>query len=218
MKKQSTLFLSLLAVALVAAPLGAVAQRHHHHHNRSANSPLKALDYTTDVNQYGQTVGVIPLSAESQDGFLVFQNKQADYRIWFDIRVQTDGALFWGATEGADKIGNGVSIRRARFAVKGQFRKDWYGELDMDLADGVEATVNAAVMRFKPIVMTSLTFVLGMLPLVFATGPGADSRQGIGVGVFFGMLIAMTIGIVLVPFFFVWIYKIKEKIKARRSR
>lgn len=84
--------------------------------------------------------------------------------------------------------------------------------------DVVEATVNAAVMRFKPIVMTSLTFVLGMLPLVFATGPGADSRQGIGVGVFFGMLIAMTIGIVLVPFFFVWIYKIKEKIKARRSR
>lgn len=82
----------------------------------------------------------------------------------------------------------------------------------------VEATVHAAVMRFKPIVMTSLTFILGMLPLVFATGPGSDSRQGIGVGVFFGMLVAMTIGIVLVPFFFVWIYKIKSYIKARRQK
>lgn len=84
--------------------------------------------------------------------------------------------------------------------------------------DVVEATVKAAVMRFKPIVMTSLTFVLGMLPLVFATGPGADSRQGIGVGVFFGMLVAMTIGIVLVPFFFVWIYRIKSIIKVRRNK
>jgi multidrug efflux pump subunit AcrB len=84
--------------------------------------------------------------------------------------------------------------------------------------DVVEATVKAAVMRFKPIVMTSLTFVLGMLPLVFATGPGADSRQSIGVGVFFGMLVAMTIGIVVVPFFFVWIYRIKSKIKAKRKR
>jgi len=82
--------------------------------------------------------------------------------------------------------------------------------------DVVEATVKAAVMRFKPIVMTSLTFILGMLPLVFANGPGSYSRQGIGVGVFFGMLVAMSIGIVLVPFFFVWIYRIKSHIKNRR--
>lgn len=84
--------------------------------------------------------------------------------------------------------------------------------------DVVEATINAAVMRFKPIVMTSLTFILGMLPLVMATGPGSASRQGIGVGVFFGMLVAVTIGIVLVPYFFVWIYRIKSYIKDRRSK
>ena len=77
--------------------------------------------------------------------------------------------------------------------------------------DVVEAAINAAIMRFRPIVMTSLTFVLGMLPLVFATGPGSASRQSIGVGVFFGMVVAMTIGIVLVPFFFVCIHKIKLK-------
>lgn len=84
--------------------------------------------------------------------------------------------------------------------------------------DVVEAAVNAAVMRFKPIVMTSLTFVLGMLPLVLASGPGSASRQGIGVGVFFGMLVAMTLGIVLVPFFFVWIYRIKSYFRAWRIR
>ncbi len=79
----------------------------------------------------------------------------------------------------------------------------------------VDAAINASVKRFKPIIMTSLTFVLGMLPLVLATGPGAASRQGIGVGVFFGMIVAMTIGIVLVPFFFIWIYKIKNFLKNR---
>ena len=82
--------------------------------------------------------------------------------------------------------------------------------------DVVEAAVGAAVMRFKPIVMTSLTFILGMLPLVLATGPGSASRQGIGVGVFFGMLVAMTVGIVLVPFFFVWIYRMRTYFKSRR--
>ena len=117
---------------------------------RRADSPLKAPSYSTDTNQYGQTVSVIPLSSESQDGFLVFQNKAANYRIWFDVRVQTDGAVFWGATEGADKIGNGASIRRARFAIKGQFRKNWYGELDMDLADGV-VELKDAYMRFDGI-------------------------------------------------------------------
>ena len=84
--------------------------------------------------------------------------------------------------------------------------------------DVVEAAVGAAVMRFKPIVMTSLTFILGMLPLVLATGPGSASRQGIGVGVFFGMLVAMTVGIVLVPFFFVWIYRMRTYFKSRRVK
>ena len=56
-----------------------------------------------------------------------------------------------------------------------------------------------------------LAFILGMLPLVFASGPGSASRQGIGTGVFFGMLVAITVGIVFVPLFFVWVYKLKEK-------
>ena len=74
-----------------------------------------------------------------------------------------------------------------------------------------EAAVVAAQLRFRPIVMTSLAFILGMLPLVFASGPGSASRQDIGTGVFFGMLVAITVGIVFVPFFFVWIYRLKMK-------
>ena len=79
--------------------------------------------------------------------------------------------------------------------------------------DVVSAALTAAHLRFRPIVMTSLAFILGLLPLVFASGPGSASRQGIGTGVFFGMLVVITVGIVFVPFFFVWIYRIKEKLK-----
>lgn len=79
--------------------------------------------------------------------------------------------------------------------------------------DPVSAAMTAARLRFRPIVMTSLAFILGLLPLVFATGPGSASRQGIGTGVFFGMIVAITAGIIFVPFFFVWVYKLKRKVK-----
>lgn len=75
----------------------------------------------------------------------------------------------------------------------------------------------AANLRFRPIVMTSLAFMLGLLPLVFATGPGSAARRDIGTGVFFGMLVAITVGIVFVPFFFVTIYRIKERLSGRKS-
>ncbi len=77
--------------------------------------------------------------------------------------------------------------------------------------DLVSSVVRAAKLRFRPIVMTSLAFVLGMLPLVLASGPGSVARQNIGTGVFFGMITAITAGIIYVPFFFVWVYKIKAK-------
>ncbi len=81
--------------------------------------------------------------------------------------------------------------------------------------DLVASVVHAAKLRFRPIVMTSLAFVLGMLPLVLASGPGSAARQNIGTGVFFGMITAITIGIVYVPFFFVWVYKIKAKLSGK---
>ena len=74
--------------------------------------------------------------------------------------------------------------------------------------DVVQAALHASQLRFRPILMTSLAFILGMLPMVIASGPGSASRQAIGTGVFFGMIFAVTVGILLVPFFFVLIYKL----------
>lgn len=82
--------------------------------------------------------------------------------------------------------------------------------------DLVEAALHAAHLRFRPILMTSLAFILGMVPMVIATGPGSASRQAIGTGVFFGMIVAVTVGILLVPFFFVMIYKAKNKLKTKK--
>ena len=81
--------------------------------------------------------------------------------------------------------------------------------------DLVEAALHAGHLRFRPILMTSLAFILGMLPMVLATGPGAASRRAIGTGVFFGMIFATALGIIFVPFFFVLIYKLKNRFKKR---
>ncbi len=78
--------------------------------------------------------------------------------------------------------------------------------------DAVHAALTAAHLRFRPIVMTSLAFMLGLLPLLFATGPGSAARRDIGTGVFFGMLVAITVGIVFVPFLFVAINKLTKYI------
>lgn len=83
--------------------------------------------------------------------------------------------------------------------------------------DPAQAALQAAGQRFRPIVMTSLAFVLGMLPLVLAEGPGAASRHSIGTGVFFGMLVAITVGMVFTPFLFVSVYSFREKLAAWKS-
>ena len=86
-----------------------------------------------------------------------------------------------------------------------------FAKIEVDRGvNAVQAAVTAARARFRPILMTSLAFVLGMLPMVMATGPGSASRHSIGTGIFFGMIVAILIGIILVPFFFVLIYKLKK--------
>ena len=82
--------------------------------------------------------------------------------------------------------------------------------------DAYEAALFASKLRFRPILMTSLAFILGMLPMVIASGPGSASRQAIGTGVFFGMIFAVVFGILLVPFFFVIVYRSVAKFKVIR--
>ena len=98
-------------------------------------------------NQYGVAVQSDRLDVEAQDGILVLASPSTRYKLWFDIRVQADAAVFFGAPSYADKIGNGVSIRRARFAVKGQIDENWYGEFDMDLANGL-VELKDAIVRY----------------------------------------------------------------------
>ena len=104
----------------------------------------------------------------------------------------------------------GLAAKNAILIV--EFAKD---EVDKG-RDIVESALHAASLRFRPILMTSLAFILGMLPMVLATGPGSASRQAIGTGVFFGMIVAVTVGILLVPFFFVMIYKATHKMKVKK--
>lgn len=101
----------------------------------------------------------------------------------------------------------GLAAKNAILIV--EFAKD---EVDAG-KDLIESTLHASHLRFRPILMTSLAFILGMLPMVLASGPGSASRQAIGTGVFFGMIAAVLFGIVLVPFFFIMIYKAKGKLK-----
>ncbi len=74
----------------------------------------------------------------------------------------------------------------------------------------VDAAIEAARLRFRPIVMTSLAFVLGVFPLVKATGAGAAARQSMGTGVFGGMIAATFIATLFVPLFFMWLERGKQ--------
>ena len=76
---------------------------------------------------------------------------------------------------------------------------------------GVDAAIEAAKIRFRPIVMTSMAFILGVVPLVLATGAGAASRNSIGTGVFGGMLAATFLAIFFVPLFFVLVRKLRRR-------
>ncbi|HEU4442202.1 MAG TPA: efflux RND transporter permease subunit, partial [Burkholderiales bacterium] len=75
----------------------------------------------------------------------------------------------------------------------------------------VEAAVNAARLRFRPIVMTSLAFVLGVMPLMLSTGAGAGARRSMGTGVVGGMLVATFVATIFIPLFFVLVARRKKE-------
>ena len=78
-----------------------------------------------------------------------------------------------------------------------------------------DAAVAAARLRFRPILMTAFSFILGVLPLVIASGAGAEARKVMGMALLGGMTIATIIGIVLYPMLFVFIGKIAGYEKKR---
>jgi len=92
----------------------------------------------------------------------------------------------------------GLSAKNAILIV--EFAKD---QIELEGKGIVEATLNAARMRLRPILMTSLAFILGVLPLAISTGAGSGAQNAVGTGVIGGMVAATLLAIYFVPVFFV---------------
>jgi HAE1 family hydrophobic/amphiphilic exporter-1/multidrug efflux pump len=104
----------------------------------------------------------------------------------------------------------GLAAKNAILIV--EFAAHLHREGGLSLRD---AAVEAARLRFRPIVMTSLAFILGVLPLALSTGAGAASRHSIGTGVIGGMLAATFIAVLFIPLFFVWTAKAGDAVRRR---
>ena len=107
----------------------------------------------------------------------------------------------------------GLSTKQAILIV--EFAKD---AIEKEGMHYVQAAMQAAKLRFRAVMMTNIAFILGLLPLVFAKGAGAGSRNSIGVSVFGGMMAVAFIGSILVPAYFVMINVMKEKSSAYIQR
>ncbi len=81
-----------------------------------------------------------------------------------------------------------------------------------------EAAVLGSRMRFRAVMMTSVAFILGLVPLVWATGAAQLSRRGVGTAVFAGMIVASSIGIFMIPMLYVTFQSMRERVKARFRR
>jgi HAE1 family hydrophobic/amphiphilic exporter-1 len=90
-----------------------------------------------------------------------------------------------------------------------EFGKSLREREKMDL---IEATVEAARLRFRPVMMTGLAFVAGVFPLIIASGAGAASRVSLGLSVFGGTIMAAIGGTLLVPIFFRLVQGLREKV------
>ncbi len=105
----------------------------------------------------------------------------------------------------------GLSAKNAILII--EFAKDLQAQ-GMDL---VEATLTAVKLRFRPIIMTSLAFILGVLPLVIATGAGSASQRAIGTGVMGGMIAATVLAVFFVPVFFVVVRRLFKGSERQRK-
>jgi HAE1 family hydrophobic/amphiphilic exporter-1 len=89
------------------------------------------------------------------------------------------------------------------------------------IVDGLpilQAAIEASRTRFRPILMTSFAFILGVLPLVLATGAGANARKSLGITVFSGMLASTCLAVLFVPSFFALLQRLEEWRQGRGAR
>jgi HAE1 family hydrophobic/amphiphilic exporter-1 len=156
--------------------------------------------------------------------FLVFLVLAAQYESWglpFSVLLGTPFAAF-GAylglylarqTMGPSYVNNVFAqiglIMLIGLAAKNAILIVEFAKMELESGKGlVDAALSAAKLRFRPILMTAFAFILGVVPLLTATGAGAEARKVMGMTVFAGMLIATILGVLLIPMLFVFIEKV----------
>lgn len=145
--------------------------------------------------------------------FLVLAAQYESWAVPFSILLGLPVCVF-GAFIGVSLFGleNNVYVQIGIVALMGlaaknailivEFAKEYHEKKGMSLT---EAAAEGARLRFRPIMMTALAFILGVVPLVIASGAGAAARVSIGIAVFAGMLMASTVGLFFIPMLYVLI-------------
>jgi len=154
--------------------------------------------------------------------FLVFLILAAQYESWglpFSVLLGTPFAAFgayvglWVARQFSESYVNNVFAQIGLIMLVGLAAKNAILIVEfakMEHESGkplVEAALSAAKLRLRPILMTAFAFILGVVPLLTATGAGAEARKVMGVAVFSGMLIATLLGVLLIPMLYVAVEK-----------
>jgi HAE1 family hydrophobic/amphiphilic exporter-1 len=157
--------------------------------------------------------------------FLILAAQYESWKLPFSVLLGTPWAvmgalfgLFVGGMFAASYVNNvfaqiglvmliGLNAKNAILIVE-------FAKLEMETngKSALEAAIEAARLRFRPILMTSFAFILGVVPLMLASGAGAEARKVMGTTVFSGMLVATIIGVILIPAFFVMIEGNKKKL------
>jgi hydrophobic/amphiphilic exporter-1 (mainly G- bacteria), HAE1 family len=155
--------------------------------------------------------------------FLVFLVLAAQYESWslpFSVLLGTPFAAFgaffglWAARQTSTSYVNNIFAQIGLIMLIGLAAKnailivEFAKMLHEQGKDVVTAATEAARLRFRPILMTAFAFILGVTPLVRASGAGAEARKVMGMAVFSGMLIATLLGVLLIPMLFVLVGKL----------
>ena len=159
---------------------------------------------------------------------MVFLFLAAQYESWatpfavlLSVPLAILGAIFLTMLRGGDnniymQIGFvlliGMSAKNAILIV--EFAKQQRDEFGKSI---IEAAREAARLRFRPILMTALSFLLGVIPLVVASGAGANSRVSLGTAVFGGMLAATVFGVFMIPLLYFVVQTVAEKISRKKA-
>jgi hydrophobe/amphiphile efflux-1 (HAE1) family protein len=157
--------------------------------------------------------------------FLVLAAQYESWAVPFSVLLGLPICVF-GAFLGVTLVGleNNVYVQIGIVALMGlaaknailivEFAKEYHEKKGMGL---VAAALEGARLRFRPIMMTALAFILGVVPLVVASGAGAAARISIGIAVFAGMLFASTVGLFFIPMLYVLVQRAAYRVTGNKT-